>query len=67
MESQDALSIAFSVADESARLVKVFVFGVRVDGSVLVLNSGLSIEEIKEMSKDMRVWIGEQIGNSMKG
>ena len=62
----DALGIAFSLADESARIVKLFAFGVRTDGSVLVLNSGLSIEDIKEMSQDMRVWIGDQIGNAMK-
>ena len=53
MDSPDALSIAFQVAEESATLVKLLVIGVRANGSVLILDSGLTLDEAQEMGKDL--------------
>jgi len=61
MESPDALSIAFQVAEESATLVKLLVIGVRANGSVLILDSGLSLDEAQKMGKDLGLWVGGQL------
>lgn len=61
MDSPDPLSIAFQIADESKTLVKLLAIGVRANGSVLILDSGLTMDEAQEMGKDLGLWVGGQL------
>ena len=61
MDSPDPLSIAFSIAEESSTLVKLLVIGIRANGSVLILDSGLTMDEAQEMGKDLGLWVGGQL------
>ena len=65
MDKPDALSIAFSIADESKQLIKLLAIGVRTDGSVFLLDSGLTEEDADQLCKDFRVWIGDKLGQEM--
>ena len=61
MDSPDPLSIAFEIAEESATLVKLLVIGIRANGSVLILDSGLTMDEAHEMGKDLGLWVGGEL------
>lgn len=67
MEKPDALTIAWQIQEESKQLVKLLVLGVRADGSLLIIDSGLTQEDVDGLYKDFRLWIGQQLGNEMMG
>jgi hypothetical protein len=65
VDKPDALSIAFSIADESKQLVKLLAIGIRADGSVFLLDTGLTEEDANQLYGDFRVWVGDQLGKEM--
>lgn len=65
METLDALTIAAMIADESNHLVKMIAIGIRIDGSIMVLNSDMTEGDLNALFKDHRAWIGEHLGKEM--
>lgn len=61
----DPLSIAYSIADESREIVKLLAIGIRANGSVLILDTGLTEEDANDMYRDFRLWLGDQLGKEM--
>jgi hypothetical protein len=51
MDTPDALSIAYAIADESPEVVKLLVIGYRANGSTFSFDTGLTVDEAKEMTK----------------
>ena len=66
-EPLEPLSIAFALADESPTLVKLLVIGVRTNGSVLMLDTGLDGDEVQKMCSDFRAWRGELLARELTG
>lgn len=67
MDKPDALTIAWQIQEESKQLVKLLVLGVRADGSLLIIDSGLTKEDVDGLYRDFRLWIGGQLGNELTG
>ncbi len=66
MDKPDALSIAFSVADESPELVKLLVVGFRTDGSIFHTDTGLTVDEAKELCYDFVAWMDRCVGREIE-
>lgn len=65
MDRPDALAIGYEICDQSRQLVKLLAIGVRTDGSVLILDSGLTDEDANELFKDFRLWLGDKLEKQM--
>lgn len=61
----DALAIGYEIMDQSRELVKLLAIGIRADGSVLILDTGLTDEDANEMYGDFRLWLGGQLGRQI--
>jgi hypothetical protein len=66
MDKPEMLSIAFSIADESPQLAKLLVVGYRLDGSTFTLDSGLTVDEAKEMVQAFISWMDVCIGRDIE-
>lgn len=67
MDKPEPLTIAAMIADESRELVKVLVIGVRTNGSLMIIDSGLEDEDFDQMYKDFRLWVGRRLGKELTG
>lgn len=65
MEQPDALSIGYEIMDQSSQLVKLLAIGVRTDGSILILDTGLTEDDANQMYRDFRLWMGDQLGREL--
>jgi hypothetical protein len=65
MDSLDAIGVAARIADESKQLVKIIALGIRLDGSLLILNSDMDESDLDRLFKDHRLWVGEHLGKEM--
>ena len=66
MENPDALTLAYQIADESSEIVKMLVIGYRANGSTFTLDTGLTVDQAKEMSRAYISWIDECIGRDIE-
>ena len=67
MDNLDAIGVAARIADESKQLVKIIALGIRLDGSLLILNSDMDESDLYRLFKDHRLWVGEHLGKEMMG
>ena len=65
MDALEPLEIAFHICDEHERLDKLLVVGQRIDGSVLILQTGLTEKDVNGLYRDFRLWIGEALGEEL--
>jgi aromatic ring-cleaving dioxygenase len=65
MDKPDALSIGYEICDQAKQLVKLLAIGVRADGSLLILDSGLTEDDANELYKDFRLWIGDKLSKEL--
>lgn len=62
MDNQDALSISFAIADESPEIIKLLAIGYRANGSMFAIDTGMSVEETKEMCAMFISWKDRYMG-----
>lgn len=63
---KDALAIAFDISDHSAEIDKLLVIGVRLNGSVLSYDTGLTVDEAKRMCAAFISWMDQSIGRELE-
>lgn len=66
MEAPEALRIAWNIADESSEIVKLLVIGHRANGSTFTYDTGLTVDEAKEMSQQFVSWMDAFIGREIE-
>lgn len=66
MHKPDALSIAYEICDQSKQLVKLLAIGSRVDGSMFIQDTGLTVDEAKELCKQFVSWMDVCIGREIE-
>lgn len=66
MDKPDALSIAFQLADESPEVVKLLVIGYRANGSTFTLDTGVTVDEAKEMCSQFISWMDRCVGRDIE-
>lgn len=66
MSKPDALSIAFSIADESRDIVKLLAIGYRTDGSIFTSDTDLTIDEIRDLCSHFISRLDHCLGGEME-
>lgn len=67
MNKPDALTIGYEIVDQSRDIVKLLAIGVKTDGSFLILDSGLTDDDVNELYRDFRQWVGSQLEKEILG
>lgn len=67
MNKPDALTIGYEIVDQSRDIVKLLAIGVKADGSFLILDSGLTDDDVNELYRDFRQWVGSQLEKEILG
>lgn len=63
---QTPLELAFTVADQSKQIDKLLVVGTRIDGSLVLLHTGMTSEEIQQLCMDCRAWVGDKLAMELQ-
>lgn len=66
MNKPDALDMAFAIADESRDIVKLLAIGCRSNGSIFTLDTGLTVDEAKELCSQFVSWMDQCLGREME-
>lgn len=66
MDTPNALSIAFSIANESPEVIKLLVIGYRINGSTFSMDTGISVDEAKEMCAQFISWMDRCVGRDIE-
>lgn len=66
MEDQDALAIGYDIMDNSADLVKLLAIGSRADGSFFLRDTGLTVDEAKELCAQFVSWMDRCLGRDLE-
>jgi hypothetical protein len=66
MEQPDALAIAFEICDNSPELVKLLAIGCRADGSFFTRDTGLTVDEAKELCAQFVSWMDQCLGREIE-
>jgi hypothetical protein len=66
MSKPDALDIAFEISDNSRDIVKLLVIGFRTNGSIIALDTGLTVDEAKELCGQYVSWMDRCLGREIE-
>lgn len=66
MEQPDALDIGYEICDQSRDIVKLLAIGCRADGSFFTRDTGLSVDEAKELCVQFVSWMDVCLGREIE-
>lgn len=66
MVHPDALSIAFELEEQTKEIIQLLCIGTRIDGSLVLLHTGMSHEEIQKLCADCRTWLGDKLSHELQ-
>jgi hypothetical protein len=65
-DHSDPLHIGYNIMDDSKEIAKMLVVGIRVNGSAFSYDTGISIEEAKELCSQFIAWMNHYIGKEIE-